>query len=221
MTSIAPDEATAGMKRFNERLNTVGLRIQQPDDVPVFTREPASAMTPMHWAWSDLAGLIDELSEHLTLSHGSGRRTLKLTNPGLERGTTPTFWASIQFILPGEVATAHRHTPSAFRFVMSGHGCRTTVDGENYEMKEGDLVLTPSWAWHDHVHEGEEPMIWLDVLDISLVSSLGSIFFEDYGDDVQPVDVFADAGYRRFGSGLLRPVGPPSRAVDNPLLAYP
>ena len=23
------------------------------------------------------------------------------------------------------------------------------------------LILTPSWSWHDHGHEGEGPMVWL------------------------------------------------------------
>ncbi|WNI18754.1 cupin domain-containing protein [Actinacidiphila sp. ITFR-21] len=221
MTSTTHDTTDTSTTDFTERLAAVGLRIQQPGDVPIFTPEPKPTMVPMHWKWSQLSGLIDELSEHLSLAPGSGRRTLKLTNPGLEFGTTPTFWASIQYILPGEVATAHRHTPEAFRFVMSGHGCRTTVNGENYEMHAGDLVLTPSWDWHDHVHHGEEPMIWLDVLDISLVRFFDSIFFENYSADVQPVDEVPDAGYRRFGSGLLRPVGAVATGNDNPLLAYP
>jgi gentisate 1,2-dioxygenase len=55
---------------------------------------------------------------------------------------------------------------------MQGNGADTIVDCEQYAMNEGDLVLTPSWTCHDHEHKGAEPMIWLDVLDISLVRSL-------------------------------------------------
>jgi len=206
---------------FNARLNQIGMRIQQPDDTPLFTREPQARMKPMHWKWSDITGSLDELAEHITLDGGSARRTLKLANSGLEFGTTPTFWVSIQYILPGEVASAHRHTPEAFRFVISGEGCTTTVDGENYDMNEGDLVLTPSWAWHDHIHKGSEPMIWMDVLDISLVRSFDSIFFEDYTAEVQPISEASQRSYQEWGSGLLRPAGAPSRESDNPLLAYP
>lgn len=215
------NEVATGLAGFNAKLAPMGLRVQQPDDVPIFSPQPRASMRPMHWKWSELRGLFDELAEHLKLGRTSERRTLKLTNPGLELGTTPTFWASIQYILPGEVATAHRHTPEAFRFVMYGQGCRTTVDGENYEMNEGDLVLTPSWAWHDHVHDGDEPMIWLDVLDISLVQMFDSIFFENFTDDIQKIDAVPDAGYRKYGSGLLRPPGEPALGQDNPLLAYP
>lgn len=217
MTATSTDANT----EFSQRLASLGLRIQQPGDTPLFTAEPEPTMVPMHWRWADLEGLFDELAEHLRLVPGGGRRTLKLTNPGLPYGTTPTFWASIQYILPGEVATAHRHTPEAFRFVMYGHGCATTVGGENYEMNEGDLVLTPGWAWHDHVHKGDRPMIWLDVLDISLVRAFNSIFFENFEDDVQPIGDVRDRTYRQFGTGLLRPPGAPASSQHNPLLAYP
>ena len=32
-------------------------------------------------------------------------------------------------------------------------------------MKPGDFIITPSWTWHDHGHEGrvesDEPVVWL------------------------------------------------------------
>ena len=36
----------------------------------------------------------------------------------------------------------------------------------------GDLIITPPMRWHDHGHEGTEPVVWLDGLDIPLVRSL-------------------------------------------------
>lgn len=197
------------------------VRIQTPGDPPLFTATPASPMRPVHWRWSELEKIVNELDQHLDLSRDGARRTLKLTNPGLEFGTTPTFWLSIQYILPGEVATAHRHTPTAFRFIMLGNGCFTTVDGESYEMNEGDLVLTPSMTWHDHVHHGVEPMIWIDVLDISLVRSLHATFFELYEKQVQERQPIPDTSHRTYGTGLLRAgcAQPPSPV--NPLLTYP
>lgn len=197
------------------------LRVQTPDDKPLFTATPSSPMVPVHWRWSDLKPVVEELDQRLGLTAGGGRRTLKLTNPGLEFGTTPTFWVSIQSILPGEVATAHRHTPTAFRFIMQGRGCWTTVDGERYEMTAGDLVLTPSWTWHDHVHHGDEPMVWMDVLDINLVRSLNAIFFEPYDGDVQKVNAVPDSSFRTLGAGLLRAGRSGPASTVNPLLAYP
>ena len=45
-------------------------------------------------------------------------------------------------------------------------------------MEEGDLVITPGWTWHEHVHRGDAPIIWLDALDAPLHRYLGTDKFE-------------------------------------------
>ena len=77
---------------------------------------------------------------------------LILENPGLKGQATITgsLFAGLQLIMPGEVAPAHRHTQSALRFIIEGHGAYTAVDGERTAMQPGDFVITPSWTWHDH-----------------------------------------------------------------------
>jgi len=211
---------TEARQKLREKLWEKAIRISQPDDVPLFTSTPQSPMVPMHWRSDDLAAFLSEIGQVLNLEPGGDRRTLRLANPGLEFGTTPTFWASIQYINPGEVATAHRHTPDAFRFVMQGDGCSSTMDGQRYSFNEGDLVLTPSWMFHDHVHEGNEPMIWLDVLDVSLMRKLDNVFFDPYEAGVQPVDEYPETSLRSYGSGIMRPVGDPPLMRENPLLVY-
>ena len=204
-------------------------KVHQPDDPPLFSREPRALMQSHHWKWQLLEPLLARLGGEIDLGAGGPRRTLCLASPGLEMGTTPTFWASIQVILPGEVADAHRHTASAFRFVMRGRGATTTVDGERYPMAEGDLVLTPAWSWHDHAYLGGEPMVWLDVLDIPLMHMLHATFFEAHGATVQPVAPVEDASFRLYGSGLMRPPAGAARTAfgdglapqRNPLLCYP
>ncbi|WP_326522833.1 cupin domain-containing protein [Sphingomonas sp.] len=205
-----------------DELAAFNTRVGQPDDPPLFTREPVSEMVPVHWRAADLARLLDRIGSDLKLEAGGIRRTLRLTNPGLGYGTTPSLFASIQVILPGEVATAHRHTASALRFIMRGSGANTIVDGEQYDMSEGDLVLTPSMTWHDHEHLGDAPMIWLDVLDISLVRRLEAVFFE--GSDVprRAVSAHPTWSYGSYGGGWMQPR---RRLVegraDAGLLAYP
>ena len=177
-------------------------------------------MQPVHWRWSDLAPLLDRVGRSVSLAPGGNRRTLRLTNPGLEFGTTPTFWGSIQYILPGEVATAHRHAATALRFIMQGEGAWTNVNGEHYAMNEGDLVLTPPGTWHDHTHHGDAPMIWLDVLDISLVRSMHATFFEAAPTPVQPISNQPSKSAQLYGSGLMRPAGARMDGGGNPLLTY-
>jgi gentisate 1,2-dioxygenase len=205
-----------------DELARFNCRVHQPDDPRLMTLDPQSPMKPLHWRWTDLDRLLKRLGAEVELAAGGERRTLRLTNPGLPYGTTPTFWGSIQFILPGEIATAHRHAPHAIRFIMQGSGATTTVDGERYAMNQGDLVLTPSGSWHDHQHHGDAPMIWLDGLDISLVKSMHAMFFEPYSESRQPVSPMHDRSLRQFGSGIMRPIrrGAPSRRTS-PLLVYP
>lgn len=216
--SMSDEAARRALKSDLARLN---CKVHQPDEPPLFTRTPESSMQTVHWKWSDLEPLLERLGRQLALEPGGNRRTLRLHNPGLPFGTTHTFWASIQVILPGEVASNHRHTANAFRFIMKGSGATTTVNGECYPMNEGDLVLTPTMCWHDHVHKGDAPMIWLDVLDISLVRSMHATFFDPSRELQQAVSPVPDSSWRRYGSGLMRPPGPVPTNSGNPLLAYP
>ncbi len=177
-------------------------------------------MQARHWRAPDLDRLLEKIGAKLTLEAGGQRRTLRLTNPGLPYGTTPTLWVSIQYILPGEIATAHRHSASALRFIMQGSGADTRVEGEQYEMNEGDLVTTPAWTWHDHEHKGDKPMVWIDVLDISLMRILHATFFEGSATPRNPVNAIADASFRAFGSGTMRSVNASHTGLASPLLVY-
>ena len=94
----------------------------------------------------------------------------------------------------------------------------TTVDGERYPMNQGDLVLTPSPCWHDHEHLGTAPMIWLDILDISLVRAMHACFFEPYPHEKQPVSAQPERSAREYGSGLMRPPRRGPAPARNPLL---
>jgi gentisate 1,2-dioxygenase len=219
MSDVIGSDARAREMLASE-LAALNIAVHQPTDPPLFTREPVPAMVPCHWKSADIATSLERIGANLKLDAGGARRTLRLTNPGLEYGTTPTFWASIQYILPGEIATAHRHAATALRFIMDGEGADTTVDGESYEMNKGDLVLTPSWSFHDHEHRGAQPMVWLDVLDITLVRKMEAVFFEPSDLPRRPINDIPDRSYREFGSGIMRPARPTPSAFANPLLVY-
>ena len=48
-------------------------------------------------------------------------------------------------------------------------------------MGPGDLVINPSWAWHDHGNNGKEEVTYLNILDVPLVAGLGCTFYDhDY-----------------------------------------
>lgn len=152
------------------------------------------------------------------------RRVLILENPGLP-GTsaiTNSLYAGLQLILPGEVAPCHRHTQSALRFVMEGHGAHTAVDGERAVMEPFDLVLTPNWQWHDHGNHSDAPMIWLDGLDIPTVRFYAASFAERMGGEHPQTAPPGDTA-QRYGRNL-RPFGgslAARRPAGLPLFHYP
>lgn len=174
---------------------------------------------PFLWRWAEVEPLVLKSGELVTPDRDVERRTLRLATPGMERGTTHTLTAALQLLLPGECAPAHRHTPTAIRWILAGNGAYTTVEGDKCYMEPGDLILTPSWTWHDHANEGTEPMIWLDGLDVPLVRFLKANFYEPFPEDQQPV-VGVGESERRYASGALRPAWQDSRAPYSPLWHY-
>jgi len=64
--------------------------------------------------------------------------------------------------------------------------------GMKCAMEPGDLIVTPPMRWHDHGHEGTEPVVWLDGLDIPLVRSM-------------------DASW----ASRMRPAAPPTTSTDS------
>ncbi|HYQ97429.1 MAG TPA: cupin domain-containing protein, partial [Candidatus Nitrosocosmicus sp.] len=116
---------------------------------------PKTRVQPHLWKWHDIYDSLIQAKEKITVSRGSvERRVIRLVNPGLSETqmTSHTILLSFQLIQPGEVAPAHRHTMSAFRFILHGHGAYTNVDGQKMIMEDGDLILTPQGSWHEHAH---------------------------------------------------------------------
>lgn len=142
---------------------------------------PNPATRPGRWAYADLRPLLLRAGE-LTPVEKAERRVLVLSDPGRGTGAmqaTSSIYIGMQLLLPGETAPAHRHTPSAARIIVEGEGGYTVVDGEKLPMEEGDLVLTPGGEWHDHGHEGTNPVIWLDALDLPLFVYLEGSYAEE------------------------------------------
>jgi len=141
--------------------------------------EPAPHAVPAIWRYADFRPLLERATQVVEASKAE-RRVLMLTNPGIARFpfTTDTIYAGLQIILPGETARPHRHTAFALRFIIEGDGAYTAVDGVKVTMMSGDLILTPSFTYHDHGNESATPMVWLDGLDTPLYQHLPVHFTE-------------------------------------------
>jgi len=141
---------------------------------------PNPRAVPHVWSYKPLKALLDRTGELISAEEAE-RRVLMLINPALEPPcTTDTLFAGYQYILPGETAPAHRHSAFALRFILEGSRAYTAVAGEKVWMEPGDLILTPSWTFHDHGKEGEGPMVWLDGLDLPVLQFTKVNFKEEW-----------------------------------------
>jgi gentisate 1,2-dioxygenase len=221
-TLARPGAGTAQQREaFYERLEPHSL-------APLWTRlkslVPASP-NPIgrahHWRYADVRPYMLEAAQHISAEEAE-RRVLILENPGLH-GTsqiTNSLFAGLQMIMPGEIAPAHRHTQSALRLIIEGSGAYTAVEGEKTVMQPGDFVITPSWNWHHHGHDGSGPMIWLDGLDIPIVALFNSTFRDDHESNTAEITRPTGDALARYGSGLL-PVGHKAASLNSPVFNYP
>src|SRR5215831_5600132 len=160
-------------------------------------RPPQPPEAAYLWSWEKIRPLIDGAIS-VASPQAIERRVLQLVPPQRieddAQQTSKTISANIQILLPGERARPHRHTMNALRFVLEGSGAVTIVDGKPCPMEEGDLILTPAWTWHEHIHEGRAPILWLDALDVPFQQYVGMSAFEA-GPAAQLPETVADAAF--------------------------
>lgn len=183
---------------------------------------PTRETSVLNWDYETIRPLLMKAGD-LTPMEKAERRVLILANPGHGADSiqaTPSIYLGMQLILPGETAPNHRHTPNAVRVIVEGEGAFTTVDGEPCKMERGDLILTPAGKWHEHHHEGDGPIVWLDVLDLPLVYGVnGSWAIEGV---LQKTDKTRDKSYADYSVSGVVPNINFSRGDDNtPQLRYP
>jgi gentisate 1,2-dioxygenase len=73
---------------------------------------------------------------------------------------------------PGTHTRSHRHTTSAFYQVFRGSG-ETLIDGVSYPWQEGDFLLLPPMAWHEHVNASStDEAILFSITDAPIFEAL-------------------------------------------------
>lgn len=216
----APEE-TAERKAFYEKIDSNSYTPLWAVLNSIITPEPKSDCVPHVWRFQVAKDYLLEAGGLITAKEAE-RRVLVLENPGLRGQTriTTSLYAGLQIVMPGEVAPAHRHSQSALRLVLDGEGAHTAVNGERTMMSFGDFVITPPWGWHDHGNSSDEPMIWLDGLDIAVVSLFDASFAEEHGEDEQPITRPLGDSTARFAANML-PYDYERKGLASPIFNYP
>jgi gentisate 1,2-dioxygenase len=200
----------------------VPLWTQIGDLMPLHPKSKASAHL---WRWDRLLQLASEAGRIVPVGRGGERRAIALANPALggRPFATPTLWAAIQYLMPGEDAPEHRHTQHAFRFVVEGEGVWTVVNGDSVRMSRGDFLPQGGWNWHSHHNAASKPMAWIDGLDIPFAYYTESQFFEFGGESLgtaKRISPEHSRSERLWAHPGLRPVSHLEEQPVTPLLAY-
>ncbi|MFE3203374.1 cupin domain-containing protein [Embleya sp. NPDC059237] len=218
---VTPD--LEALYRGFERELLVPLWTEIGDLMPL---HPRSRAVPHLWKWDNLLRLAERAGELVPIGRGGERRAIALANPGLAGRpfATPTLWAAIQYLMPGEDAPEHRHTQHAFRFVVEGSGVWTVVGGDPVPMNRGDFLPQAGWNLHAHHNATAAPMAWIDGLDIPFQYGVESQFFEvgrDRLDAAERTTPERSRSERLWGHVGLRPLSAPTGAAPgSPLLSY-
>jgi gentisate 1,2-dioxygenase len=213
ISDTRPDEAllqnaeltdTAELRELYAAFERTALSPLWTQTSEVLTFTPRSKAVPYAWRWRDLYPLAQEAGRLVPVGRGGERRAIALANPGLGGApyATPTLWAAIQYLGPHETAPEHRHSQNAFRFVVEGDAVWTVVNGDPVAMSRGDFLLTPGWNFHGHHNSTDQPMAWLDGLDV-------------------PVADYVDVGFFEYGAERVTDERRPARSRSERLWAYP
>lgn len=223
MLTAPPDpEAQAQRAHYYERIGAQHMTPLWEVLGALVPPQPRSPALAHRWSYADLREQVMEAGRLITAEEAE-RRVLILENPALRGQSciTQSLYAGLQLIMPGEVAPAHRHTQSALRLVLDGEGAYTAVDGERTTMRRGDFIITPAWTWHDHGNLGQEPVVWLDGLDIPIVRFLDAGFAErSEQSSQQPLRPEGDA-LARYGANMLPMDYQPRPADPTRVFVYP
>ena len=216
------ETAVAARQAYYERIADHGLAPLWERLHGLVTRSPATPTLPALWDYDAVLRPALMQAGGLITAREAERRVLILENPGMRGQSciTRSLFAGLQLIMPGEVAPAHRHTQSALRFIIEGRGAYTAVEGERALMEPGDFVITPSWTWHDHGNDTDEPMVWLDGLDVPIVRLLDASFQESANSESQIEARPVGDSVARFGNNLF-PVDWRPATRHSPVFSYP
>ncbi|MFE5603171.1 cupin domain-containing protein [Streptomyces coelicoflavus] len=242
-SSIAPDDVTGspvrlqavsaeGQPEVTPALEELYRGFEQELLVPLWTEigdlmpaHPRSRAVPHVWRWQTLRALAVQAGDLVPVGRGGERRAIALANPSLggRPFATPTLWAAIQYLMPGEDAPEHRHTQHAFRFVVEGSGVWTVVGGDPVPMNRGDFLPQAGWNRHAHHNATSEPMAWIDGLDIPFQYVTEAQFFEfgrDEITDAERITPERSRSERLWGHPGLRPLSATPATPGSPLLSY-
>ena len=131
-----------------------------PDEFETEIKVPNAS--PMHFPWQDTQR---RLTEAEAASNGAGFVEIALGSPALE-----TMGLSMIKLKPGQGTPARKVMANNVFGVVQGAGS-TTVDGETFQWRRGDVIVVP--AWQEHVHHSNDGAVLFRTTDEPVMTKLG------------------------------------------------
>jgi gentisate 1,2-dioxygenase len=146
------------LERFLARHHLVGAGLKREGVAPL--RE---GNTAAYWSWEGIYKGLMQSGKIVTV--GPGGMTGMRSVTGIEARKFP-IWMNTQILMPGERTQAHRNTRSETRLVCEAPPEAFFVcEYEAFPMERGDVIVSPSWTFHDHWNRGATPALWIDGYD--------------------------------------------------------
>lgn len=183
------------LERFLAEHHLVGAGLRREGMAP-----HRQGNTAAHWSWEGIYQGLMRSGEIVTV--GPDGMTGMRSVTGIEARNFP-IWMNAQILMPGERTQAHRNTRSETRLVCQAPPEAIFVcEHEAFPMERGDVVISPSWTFHDHWNQGSSPALWVDGYDNGYCGGVNLNERLPMDDPYQ--EIKKPAGYGAFTRGHAR-----------------
>ena len=140
--------------------------------------QPNAPYSPLfHYKWDKTYEALQNLSE--LGSDPFDDVAMEYSDPSTGGPVLKTMTCWVQKIRPGVRTKAHRHTSSKVYQVFKGEGY-SVIDGQRFDWTEGDFLVIPSWAWHEHAAAESKEAILFSIQDTPIMKSMALYREEPY-----------------------------------------
>ncbi len=164
--------------------------------------EPRTGATGAHWRWEGIYKGLMRSGQIVTV--GPGGMTGMRSVTGIEATRFP-IWMNVQILMPGERTQGHRNMRNETRLVCQApREAAFVCEFEAFPMERGDVIISPSWTFHDHWNQGSMPALYVDGYDNGYNGGVN--LNERLPDDLPYQEIRKPPGYGDRTRGLARPM---------------
>ena len=129
---------------------------------------PPQGYAAGHWRWKDLYPALLQAGGLVRLGPFGPPGSAEMRTVGGAGARSRPITLGAQILMPGERTRAHRNMKNESRLIWQAPpGAVFVCDGEAFPMRHGDVIISPTWTFHDCMVPSSctEPAIWFDGFD--------------------------------------------------------